>query len=214
MTSGPFRMSVTADIKAVQSQMANLQQAVRDQAIQRAINRTADQAKAAAVRDIRQTYNLTAEFVRDRIRVSYASAKGIRIEAKLVAPGKRSMNLIRFMERQVTLAQNRRRKAQGRQGVYVQVRRGGAKQLIPGAFVVSSFRRNQGDTKTFATGFLARRSGRSRYPIEALQTVDVPQLMLSQIGAAHLKRVASEVFPKRLAYEIGLAIKRAGLAPR
>lgn len=191
-----IRMSVTADLKAVRDQLRKLEKGVREQAIAAALNRTADQAKTAATRDITAAFNLPSAYVRGRIRIRRASARSGVLEVTLSAPGKRASNLIRFAERKVTLAEGRRRTKQGTHGVYVKVRRKGKLTLVKGAFIG-----NKGRT-------VFRRIGKGRLPIEALTTIDVPQAMFSDIGVKNLQRAVAEIFPKRMAHEIQRLIQR------
>ncbi len=193
-----IKMSVRADLTAVRGQLRRLEKGMREQAIASALNRTAEMAKTAATRDITRDINLQAAYVRSRIQIRRASARSGVLEVTLSSPGKRSANLIRFAERRVTLAEGRRRVKEGKVGVYVKVRRNGSWTLIPGAFIG-----NKGRT-------VFRRVGKSRLPIEALQSIDVPQAMFSDIGVTNLKRAVATIFPKRLAHEIDRLIKGIG----
>lgn len=185
-----IRMSVRADLSAVRRELRRLDVGLRGKAIANALNRTADQAKTAATRDITSAYNLQAAYVRGRIKIRRAAARSGRLEVELSSPGKKSANLIRFIERKVTLATHRRRSKAGALGVYVKVRKRGSFQLVPGAFIG-----NRGRT-------VFRRVGKERLPIEALQAIDVPQAMFSEIGVANLRKAVGRVFPQRLAHEI------------
>lgn len=191
-----IRLSVKADLNAVRDQLRRLEKGVREKAIAAALNRTAEMAKTAATRDITGTFNLQARYVKDRIRIRRASARSGVIEVTLSSPGKRSANLIRYAERRVTLAAHKRRVKEGRLGVYVKIRRSGSFQLVKGAFIG-----NQGRT-------VFRRVGKERLPIEALQAIDVPQAMFSDIGVENLRKAVARVFPQRLAHEIKRLIQR------
>jgi hypothetical protein len=210
--STPIRISVRADLAPVRARLARLSADMRDKAIAAAINRTADQAKTAAVRDIRGTFNLDASYIRNRIRVQRANARGVVVEATIRAPGKRAANLIRFVEKSATLAQIRRRSKRGESGVYVQIKRQGGKRLVKGAFISNAgrtvFRRIRG------SGPLR---GRERYAgtkhaeqIEALTTLDVPQALFSSIGRENLTRAVRLHFPRNLAHEVERLIKGYG----
>jgi hypothetical protein len=189
-------MSVRADLTAARDQLRRLEKGLREQAIASALNRTAEMAKTAAVRDITRDLNLQANYVRGRIQIRRASARSGVLEVTLSSPGKRSANLIRFAERRVTLATHRKRTKQGTRGVYVKIRKAGGWKLVKGAFIG-----NQGRT-------VFRRVGKERLPIESLQAIDVPQAMFSDIGVANLKRAVATIFPKRMAHEIQRLIRR------
>lgn len=191
-----IRMSVKADLAAVRGELRRIDRGLRERAIANALNRTGEMAKTAAARDITTAFNLQAQYVKGRIKIRRASARSGVLEVTLSSPGKRSANLIRYAERRVTLATHRRRKRQGTQGVYVKIRRAGSYQLVKGAFIG-----NQGRT-------VFRRIGKERLPIEALQAIDVPQAMFSDIGVANLKRAVARVFPQRMAHEIQRLIRR------
>lgn len=186
-----MQISMRADISGMQDRLRRMQHGLRDRAIAAAINRTATQAKTAAVRDIGNTFNLKRADIRERIRVSRASARGIVIQAALTAPGKRSMNLVRFLEQKVGKRELARRARNGALGLYVKVRRDRPAKLLSGPVFVG----NQGRT-------LFRRVGKGRLPIEPLQTVDVPQAMFSKIGTDNLRKAVRDVFPKNLRHEI------------
>jgi hypothetical protein len=190
-------MKITVNV--VDSITPELERLARElpQATARAINRTAEQGRTAAVRDITGAFNLQAGFVRERIEIRKAVASRGRLEAALVVRGKeRSLNLIRFAEKRVTLAEYRRRKKRGQLGVYVKVRKGGKNELLPGAFIGNSGR----------TVF--RRMGSARLPIEPLQAIGVGQAMLSEIGRRKLEDAVRDAFEKNLRHEVGRVLAR------
>jgi hypothetical protein len=175
-----------------------MEKGLRERAIAFALNRTAEQAKTAATRDIASTYNLQAGYIRDRIKIRRAKARAQLLEVALETPGKRSGNLIQFAERKVTMAQARKRTKSGTHGVYVKVRRNGRYVLIPGAFIA-----NDGRT-------VFRRIGKARLPIEALAAIDVPQAVFSSIGVRKLRKEIELRFPKRMAHELERLIRGYG----
>jgi hypothetical protein len=184
-------LSVKANIAGVRDELNKLRADLRDRSIANAINDTVVQTKTAIARDIRKTYNLDAEYINNRLKIRNASRTGIRIEAALSAPGRRSANLIRFLERKVTLAEGRRRAKKGTlQGVFVQVKRGGATKLVRGAFIGNSGRT------------MFRRVGSSRLPIYALQTIDVPQAMFRRDGVKVMEQLVQDRFTKNLQRQI------------
>ncbi len=205
-----IKMSVTADLKAVRDQLRKLERGLREQAIAAALNRTAEQAKTAATRDITSAYNLQSAYVRGRIRIRRVSARSGTLEVTLSAPGKRSSNLIRFAERKVTLAEGRRRTKQGTHGVYVKVRRKGQLILIKGGFIANQGRTVFHRIKGQYMKDRINRKGNSKHAqaLEALTSIDVPQAMFSDVGVKNLKRAVDQIFPKRLAHEIQRLIKR------
>src|SRR5512143_478247 len=181
---------VKTNFPDVQAALMRLQVDLRAKALAAALNKTADKGRTEMVRRITSEFAIKAGDVRGRVSVSRASARaGILsavIEAFASRPGGRSMNVIRFLEQVVTLAEARRRAKGGTlRELRFRIKRAGGLKTIPGAFVVTA----HGGT------FVARRVGRARYPIEAVQTIDVPSMFQARrINEAVLARIQRE-FP-------------------
>jgi hypothetical protein len=161
-------MSVTTDFPEVERQLYKLREELQRTVMARTLNDTVAQAKTQMVRGITREYVVTASYVRDRLRIKRAFARGtFALEAQLSGSAKgRSANVIAFLEKSVTLAEGRRRaKAGTSHRLYVQIRRTGGRKALP----ERSFIGNKGRT-------VFQREGRARLPIRALQTVDVPQM--------------------------------------
>ena len=198
-------VSVKADIARFQSKMDQLQADLQRVAIVTAVNKTAEQAKTAAVRDITKTFNLTASMARDRIRVRRASKKFDAITAELIGTQRRSMNLIRFDEKSVTLAEARRRRVAGNiASVFVKVLKGGKVVPVKGKHGYGGFIGNNGRT-------LFEREGKARLPIVPIRTVDIPQLMVSKIGADNFRLSVAKNFGPNLNREIRRLLLGYGL---
>lgn len=140
---------------------------IGNKALVRALNKTIDQGKTEMARSISKEFRISVGTAKDRLSVTRASAKAgsVRFEAKLEATRRgqgRSMNLIHF----VTNLPKKTRK--GVSQVKFQVKRGGGRKSITGAFVG-----NQGRT-------LFIRTGKERKPIQALNTIDIPQMFNAQ----------------------------------
>lgn len=140
---------------------------IGNKALVRALNKTIDQGKTKMARGISKEFRISVGTAKDRLSVTRASAKAgsVRFEAKLEATRRskgRSMNLIHF----VTALPKKTRK--GVSQVKFQVKRGGGRKSITGAFVG-----NQGRT-------LFIRTGKERKPIQALNTIDIPQMFNAQ----------------------------------
>lgn len=201
-----FQVHVRVDTSQFEARLARLSAANQAKAMAAALNKTAERARTQAVRDITRDFVLTATEVRDRLQVIRASSRGRdRLESGIRITGKRAMNLIRFVEKSVTLATARRRIRAGEGGTMalkgggivrkqlllrVKVKRSGSWTVLPGAFVG-----NNGRT-------VFRRIGAGRLPIEALTTVDVPQLMISEIGQRNFRQAVGSVFPNLIRHEI------------
>lgn len=194
-------ISLRHNFPAIAARLERLPDAIGNKAMVRALNKTIDQGKPEMARQISREFRLTVGQVKERLAVRKAVARGgvLRFEATLMAtrPGKgRSMNLIAFVEKQVTLAQGRSRMRKGEGGSYAlrnkatvqkalelrfQIKRSGGKKMIKGAFIGNDGR----------TVFI--REGKARLPIKALNTIDVPQMFNTQrinsvVRATLLKR--------------------------
>ena len=143
----------------------------------------------------------TPEAVNDALRVRRATAVRARLqlEASLESRSKRgrSLNLINFLERSVSMAAARQRTKGGEGGTYqlgnrtvrkalqlrFKIRRTGPKKVIEGAFIGNKGR----------TVFI--REGASRLPIKALQTIDVAQMFNTQRINAKVVQLINTRFP-------------------
>jgi hypothetical protein len=122
---------------------------------------------------------MPASKVGEALRVNKARAVSgrLHLEASLESPSKRgrSLNLINFMERSVSMAQARKRgKAGTLNQLFVQIKKAGGKKALGSAFIGNKGR----------TVFV--RTGKARLPIKALQTIDVA-------GMFNTKRVNAKV---------------------
>jgi hypothetical protein len=122
----------------------------------------------------------------------------------------RSLNLIRFVERSVSLAAARKRMAAGEGGTYrigkaerrkqlelrFKIRKGGPSKVIPGAFIGNKGR----------TVFI--RLGDERLPIKALQTIDIAQMFnAKRINERVVGKMRSE-FPRIFEGEVQYYTRR------
>ena len=182
-----MQLSIKTNFPEVQQKLKRLQSDVADKALARAVNRTMDQARTAMQREITKTYNLRAGYVRQRLAVSRAVFKGPRMSltASLMGTGKRSANLVAFLARR---APNNGRRG-GPQTTF-RITKGGAPTSITGAFVG-----NKGLT-------VFRRTGSKRLPIEAVRTIDVPQMFNQTDINAAVVRVIQERFPQVLEQQV------------
>ena len=174
-----MQISIKTNFPDVQRQLESMRKDVANKALASAMNKTVAQAKTAMSREIRAEFNMTAAKVGEALQVSKARAGGgrVHLEASLESPRKRgrSLNLINFMERSVSMAQARKRgKAGTLKQLHVQIKKAGGKKALGSAFIGNKGR----------TVFV--RTGKSRLPIKALQTIDVA-------GMFNTKRVNAKV---------------------
>jgi hypothetical protein len=183
-----------------------LQADVRDRAAVSAVNKTMAKANTNMVRVVSREFNVSAGYVRDRLRIEQAKFTGGKavITAALVGSGKRGANLIAFVERSVTLAQAKKRMKAGEGGtrklgaatvvkalqLRFKIKRGSPAKAIPGAFIGNNGR----------TVFI--REGKARLPIKALTTIDVPQMFNTRRLKDQVVRAMEQDFPDIFAHEL------------
>jgi hypothetical protein len=174
-----MRLTISTDFPQVQKRLDALQADVGQKALTRAVNGTVAQAKTEMTRRITARFNIKRAKVIETLSIKRATYRAGRftIEAALESRTKRgrAINVINFQARQV-------KKPGG--GVSVLIRKGAGRKLIKGAFIA-----NQGRT-------VFKRTGNERLPIEAVQTVGVPQMFnTKEVNAAVIKRM-KEKFPE------------------
>lgn len=202
-------VKIKTNILDVLGALDRLHLEVRDRAAVSAVNKTIDKAKTAMTRVIAREFNVSAGYVRERLNVERArfSRGKVVIAAALVGSGrrgKRSANLIAFTERSVTLAQARKRMKAGEGGTYqlggatmtktlelrFKIKRGSQPKVIPGAFIGNKGR----------TVFI--REGKSRLPIKALSTIDIPQMFNTKRLNSEVVRLIERDFPGIFEHEV------------
>lgn len=204
-------MKLVVDVRELvdlQRRLGALSGELRERALAAALNKTAAKGKTEVDRAIRAEYVIAADRVRNAVYVRPASAARGNFEAVIDIFGSakrkgRSLNVIHFMERKISLAQARKRARKkelfvvGKGGALLPIlrftfKRGGGQKTIEGAFVG-----NKGRT-------VFRRIGKARLPIEPVQVIDVPQMFRS-------KKVSSRVL-ERINRELPIELDRAAKA--
>lgn len=172
----------------VQRQLARLAGGEMTRALTMALNKTAAKARTEADRAIRDRFAVSADQVRKSMVILRARRNGRTIEAVVQVFGSptrrgRSMNMARFMERKVSLAEARRRRKGGTlHALRFKILRNGGMKTIDGAFLG-----NKGRT-------VFRRVGRDRLPIEPVQVIGVSQMFNTRIVRDRvLERVNREI---------------------
>lgn len=199
-----MQLTISTNFPAIQKQLEQMRSDIAEKAAARAVNRTIEQAKTDMSREIRQEFVLTADEVRQQLRIRRAGFKGGRftIEAALIGgrPKGRSLNVIRFIERKVTRAEGKRRKKAGTQEqLFVQIKRaGGKKALGPRAFIG-----NKGRT-------VFERVGKGRLPIKPIRTIDVAQMFNTRRVNEVVVRKMREKFPVIFAREAAFYLRKFG----
>lgn len=194
-------LSIKSDFRAVQAMLDQLPGKVQAQVIPAALNKTADKAKTEMVRQITSEFNLSAAEVRGRLKIKRASRKlgifEVVLDPFAGSRKGRSMNLIRFVEKSVSLAEARRRKKGGTLSqLRFQIKKQAGKKTIQGAFIATN--RKTGGTAVF------QRVGDGK-AIKPVQTIDVPSMFnTKRINAAVIEKIRRE-----LGVEFERAIKAA-----
>lgn len=194
-------LTIKSDFKNVQASLAKLGRDIEGRVISAALNKVAAKAKTEMTRAITSEFNLKASEVSHRLRVTRAD-RNIKNWKVILYPfasdnfakSGRSLNMIRFVEKSVTLAEGRRRgKAGAKNKLHFQIKKSGGKKTVTGAFIG-----NQGRT-------VFVRTGKARLPIKALSTIDIPQMFnTKRINARVMARIKQE-----LPLEFDRAIKAA-----
>jgi len=193
-----IKVDVKIEDRNLNLRLKRLSDDIRDKATVMAINKTAPKARTEMTRAITSEFNIKATDVRQRLRISKARRGHLQAQLDPFASGRgRSMNLIRFMESKVTLAEGRRRKKAGTQNMLrFKVKRHGQAKAITGAFIGNKGR----------TVFI--REGEGRTPIKALSTVGVPSMFnTKRINARVIARIRKE-FPIEMERAVRQAMRR------
>lgn len=169
-----MQLSISTNFAEVQRRLDALQSDMRNTVLVRTVNKTMDVAKTDMSKSIRQEFNVSASYVRERLRVRKASFKAGRfsVEAELIGGNgkRRSANVIAFAAKQ------------GKQGVSVKIKKAGGRKVIKGAFIG-----NKGRT-------VFKRVGDARLPIEPVRTIDVPQMFTTKrVNSAVIRAIQSKL---------------------
>jgi hypothetical protein len=212
------QLSIQTNFPSIQKQLEQMREDIASKATARAINRTIEQARTDMSREIRQEFVLTADEVRSQLKIRRATFKTGKLEitAALIGgkPKGRSLNMIRFVKKVVTLAAARRRMKAG-EGGRQQLKNGGynnkalelefkIKRTGPAKRVKGAFIGNKGRT------VFVRQKGSKRLPIDALRTIDVAQMFnAKRINRAVVNKMQAK-FPEIFAREVAFYTKKFG----
>lgn len=200
-----MEISIKTNFPEVQRALDALQNDVGQKALASAINKTIALAKTQMTREIPAEFNVTAGFVRQRLRVSRARAGRGRVvlSAELSASGKargRGANIIAF----VTKAPGRKsaRIKAGTEGMlFVKIKRTGAAKAVQGKYGHGAFVGNKGRT-------VFERVGKSRLPIKSVTTIDVPQMFNTRRINGKVVAVMNARFKDIFANEAAFFVQR------
>lgn len=178
-----IKLNVRANFPQVMRELDRLPLEIGNKVLVRSLNGTVAKAKPEMAKQISREFMVTSAQAKDNLSIRNAKAKdGVyRFDAELMASNGgrgRSMNLINFVEKVVSLAQQRKRVRGGEGGTYrlrgrevtkvlqlrFKIKRSGGMKVIPGGFIANDGR----------TMFI--RVGKKRLPIEALSTIAMGQM--------------------------------------
>jgi Prophage minor tail protein Z (GPZ) len=196
-----MQLTIKTNFPQVKASLDRLHKGVADAALASAMNKVVDQARTKMIREITAEFNVKGAYVRDRLRVRRARAKGqFAIEAALLGgkgDGRRAANIIAFVESFTTLAEGKRRaKAGTQQQLFVKIKRLGPKKALKGTFIG-----NKGRT-------VFERVGKGRLPIKPVQVIDVPQMFNTKRINAQVVDLMRAKFPTIFAREARFYIDR------
>jgi len=189
-----MQINIRTDFKEIEKKLDSLSADLQMKVIPAALNKVAAKANTEMTRAIGSEFNLKASEIRGSLKLRRAERKLEKWFATLepVSTSRRggSLNMIRFLEKKVSLTEARRRKKNGTQNqLQFQVLKQGGKKTITGAFIANNGR----------TVFV--RTGKDRLPIRAVQTIGIGQMF-------NTKRVQSRVI-ERINRELPVEIERA-----
>jgi hypothetical protein len=196
-------LTIRLDDKPVREMLKGLASSVKEQVMREAVNKAAAKGNTEMKRRISREFNLKVGEAGNQLDVIKARKGFAAVTATILAlpkrKGRRSRNVIEFLERKVTLAEARRRMKSGTLSVMRYEIRRGRKVTIPGSFVVTA---NRGT-------FVAQRVGKARLPIKSVQTIDVPQMFNTRrITQEVVRKIRDDFLPLEVQRAIGYALKR------
>jgi hypothetical protein len=201
-----MRINVEVDFNRALGMLDNLAANLQGKVLARTLNRIGEQTKVEAVREISREYNVPASEVRKKIVLSRASAQRGRLFVDVDArarKGRGAFNLIRFVERSVSMAQARRRRKDETQHLLrIQVKRRGGKKILGKDWPIKPF-----IMRANSATIVAVRSGRARLPVEPVTTIGVPSMFSTKRINAALRRQISAKFPVELRRQLDAALR-------
>lgn len=205
-------ISINTEFADVLSRLDSLRDALGSGAnsvIARSLNRIGESTKTQAVREINREFMLKQAEIRERIVVQRAFAQGrLYVDVNVTSVrGKRSLNLIRFLEKKVSFSTARRRRKDGTiNQLFVSIKRGSPLESL-GKY---AFIGNKG--RTIFTRRQRDGSTSGRLPIRPLQTIDVGQMFNTKRVGRKLLLNIREKFPVEFERQLSFELKKRGIS--
>jgi len=196
------KIDIRTNIDDVKRDLNRLQSDIQQRAIARALNRTMDQGRTQMVREIASEFEIKQSEIRARMSIRRAREGyfGGLLTVELFALQNkrgRGFNLIRFVEKRVTLAEAKRRQKAGTLNqLGFRIKKGGGIKRITGAFIG-----NKGRT-------VFMREGKERLPIKAVTTIDVAQMFNTRRINSKVVRYVQDKFPEVLGREVDYYVRK------
>lgn len=194
---------IKIDVRSTLGQQAEslrrMSRELQDKAVAMALNKATAKGKTEMTRAITSEFSIKAGDVRPQLFVRKASAKGRKLVSQLQAFASRrkgrSLNLIHFMERKVTLAEAKRRAKSGTLNqIGFQIKKRGGVKRIEGAFIGNKgrtiFVRVPGTTMSSRSTYAGTKHAEE---IKGVQTIDVPQMFNTRrLNGRVVRRIETE----------------------
>jgi hypothetical protein len=189
-----IRIDVRSTIKDTIAEIrADVEKATRAQVM--ALNRTAEQLRTEAGREVRKVYNLKLAAVRKASKLLRARKESRFPRAEVTFSGKK-IPLIEFGARQT------------RQGVSVRIKMKEARKIVRGAFIATRRWTSWQDGAEQANKGVFRRVGKSRYPIRYLRSISIPTALEREAVAKALLAFVDDRFEKNFSDALIAALRR------
>lgn len=209
-----MNIDIREDLDSVKADLARLSADLKQRAIARAINRTAQRGSTAMVREITREFAILSRDVRPllKLRPARGGLLGWQLTAEIFAlkqGKKRGINVMRFGARSAPGSARKLVRFKGDRGwarrivpvgggVAVEIKKGGGRKVIAHAFVG-----NQGRTVFI-------RTGKERLPIKGVSTVDVRQMFNTKRINRTVVDLIRKNFPEILRRELRYYVERFG----
>jgi len=176
-----FGVNMRKSAQSIARELGRFQQAVKDKATVRALNRALDTAQTVANQGIRNRYNIKAQAARKSMKKHRAWAGQLRAALEV---GGRKIPLIEFSARW----------SRRQVGATVQILRAGGRKTVRGAWI--------GTHGSTGARQVFRRIGRERYPIVSLRSVSVPQAFANRAVIRAIDLAVVESFEKNFEHQL------------
>lgn len=201
-------ISIRNNFPQVVAALNRLPDDVGNKAMVRALNATISQGIPRMAQQISREFRIPSSKIKERLSIRKASARGgvLRFEAVLEAKARgkaRSLNLIGFVS-----GTTRPKPWSGKQ-LKIQIKRGGGKKSITGAFIGNDGRTVFVRVPGKYTSGRVNKSGSSKHAqaIRALNTIDVPQMFNTKRINSVVRKVLLEQFEKNFTRELRAVLK-------